>query len=294
LIIKKPNFFIIGAPKCGTTSLAKWLDYHPNIFFSNPKEPAFFNSDHFGGIRSEKEYLKLFRNSNSNHLAIGEGTTHYIYSKYAIKNILKFQQDAKFIICLRNPIDTALSMHSERVFQGEEPEKSFEKAWKLEKDREKGIGIPLSMSSNPELIQYGKLCKFSYWIDQIYKKVKRNHILILLLDDLKENPSNAFNKVLDFLNVKEKINIQFEKFNTAKQVRSIYISRFIHFSIYLKRKLLGNFKTSIAAFLRNLNTYNRKNKKMSDKLRKEMLEFFNDDILRLESLIGRKLDNWKK
>lgn len=290
----KPNFFIIGAPKCGTTSLSKWLDQHPNVFFSKPKEPAFFNKDFNGGVTSLKKYLQLFKNANDSHLAIGEGTTHYLYSECAIKNILNFQPDAKFIICLRNPLNTAISMHSERVFQGEEPEKSFEKAWNLEKDREKSIGIPLSMKGNSLFLQYGKLCKHAYWVEKVFAKVKRHNILILLIDDLKESPRNTFNEVCNFLNISEEVDVEFATYNTAKQVKSIQVSKFIHFSIFIKRKLLGNYKTNLASFFRKVNTYQGPNKKMSKKFKKIILDYFIEDILILESLISRNLDSWKK
>lgn len=50
----KPNFFIVGAPKCGTTSLAHWLAGHPQVFMSPVKEPHFFNTDYQRYLNSLK------------------------------------------------------------------------------------------------------------------------------------------------------------------------------------------------------------------------------------------------
>ena len=66
---KIPNLFVIGAPKCGTTSILKYLDQHPEIFVSDIKEPHYFNKD--SGHRyyfEEEEYLRLFTLSNRIHI----------------------------------------------------------------------------------------------------------------------------------------------------------------------------------------------------------------------------------
>jgi hypothetical protein len=82
--VKKPNFFIIGAPKCGTTALSEYLRQHPNIFFSLPKELCYFGKDYPSCARpfkSDRQYLKFFRKASCEHLAIGEGSTRYLASK---------------------------------------------------------------------------------------------------------------------------------------------------------------------------------------------------------------------
>ena len=57
----KPNFFIIGAPKCGTTSLHNYLKSHSQITMSNPKEPHYFSKDiKNGGIRNIEKYADCF------------------------------------------------------------------------------------------------------------------------------------------------------------------------------------------------------------------------------------------
>ena len=263
------------------------------FFFSKPKEPAFFNSDYIGGIKSENRYLELFNTVSDTQIAIGEGTTIYLYSDHAIQNILKMQPEAKFIICLRNPIDMAVSMHSERVYQGEEPEQSFEVAWNKQNERHNQIGIPLSMKGNAILLQYKELCKHSRWVEKIFSQVSREKVLILLFEELKTNPRGTFDKVCDFLNLSREHRISFDKKNSAKQTRSVRVSSFIHLGIFLKRKIIGSHKTNIGAWLRGLNTYSGKNKEIPNELRRSMLLEFTEDITRLEKLLGRNLDSWK-
>ncbi|NJO14781.1 MAG: sulfotransferase [Thioploca sp.] len=61
--MKKPNFFIVGAPKCGTTALSEYLSSHPNVFMSYPKEPHYFSTDmpNKRSSSSLEDYLQLFK-----------------------------------------------------------------------------------------------------------------------------------------------------------------------------------------------------------------------------------------
>ena len=71
----RPNFFIVGAPKCGTTALYEYLRPHPNVFMSPVKEPHFFATDlgEYPFVRTWEEYTALFQESTDRHLAIGGG-----------------------------------------------------------------------------------------------------------------------------------------------------------------------------------------------------------------------------
>lgn len=103
---QRPNFFILGAPKAGTTAMAQWLSEHPDVFMSAIKEPQFFNADHGGGFEGGlAEYLKLFAAASARHRVIGEGTVWYLYSRVAVKTILDVSPSARFLVMLRNPVD---------------------------------------------------------------------------------------------------------------------------------------------------------------------------------------------
>ena len=124
--MKKPDFFILGAPKCGTTSLADWLREHPSIFMCGPKEPHYFNSDseHHGAV-DLPHYESLFEDADDSHLAVGEASVWYLVSETAVDNILQYQPRARFIICIRNPVEMAVSLHDQKRFSGDEPIANF-------------------------------------------------------------------------------------------------------------------------------------------------------------------------
>ena len=102
----KPNLFIPGAAKSGTTSLHNLLDQHPEICMSSVKEPGYWKNEKFKDFKNiEKEnYLNLFMKSN--HKIFGESTTAYMYYDSFINNInSNYKVSPKFIFILRNPID---------------------------------------------------------------------------------------------------------------------------------------------------------------------------------------------
>ena len=90
---RRPDFFILGAPKCGTTALSEYLRRHPRVFVSRPKEPHYFCADfdyyYAPGQRTEEHYLRLFAEADEGHLAVGEASVWYLYSEDAARNIAR-------------------------------------------------------------------------------------------------------------------------------------------------------------------------------------------------------------
>ncbi|MCH6588336.1 MAG: sulfotransferase, partial [Proteobacteria bacterium] len=89
--MKRPDFFIVGAPRCGTTAMYHYLEAHPEIFMSEEKEPHYFSSIetssiHPRVIRDKKKYLALFKKAN-NAKAIGEASTSYLWDPESAKLI---------------------------------------------------------------------------------------------------------------------------------------------------------------------------------------------------------------
>ena len=125
-----PNFFLAGAPKCGTTSLSEYLRAHPNVFMCCPKEPFYFDDDltRIHAVGSFDDYLALFRNCGEEHLAVGEASTCYLFSRNAMKRIHAFNDEAKIIVMFRNPADFLPSLHAELLFNFNEDQEDFTEA----------------------------------------------------------------------------------------------------------------------------------------------------------------------
>ena len=108
--LRKPNLFIIGAMKSGTTSLHEYLDTHPLIAMSRQKEPAYFVEE-LSTNNSEEWYLNLFE-QNDRYRYLGESSTHYSMLpafQGVPERLHRFNPDARLIYIMRNPFERTLS-----------------------------------------------------------------------------------------------------------------------------------------------------------------------------------------
>src|SRR5262245_23487023 len=138
--MRKPDFFIVGAPKCGTTAMNDYLQVHPEIFIPAKKEIHFFGADlQFlkGGRVTEQEYLTYFFPAQGEK-RVGEASVWYLYSQHAAAEIQAFSPTARIIIMLRNPVDMMYSLHSQRLYNDNENLVNFAEALAAEGDRQQG------------------------------------------------------------------------------------------------------------------------------------------------------------
>jgi hypothetical protein len=292
--MRKPNFFIVGAPKCGTTSLAAWLAEHPRIYMSPVKEPHFFNRDGLPLTDTLEEYERLFAGATERHLAVGEASTHYLYSQVAVPGILDYGPDARLIVCVRNPIEMAPSLHAENVWQGEETVGSFEEAWRLQALRKQGKRIPATVRTDPDRLQYGAYCRLGEQIQRLLSHVRREQVLILVLDDLAHDPLREYQKTLRFLGVDpEGYRPQFTIHNPRKGARSVWVSYTVRRLSQIRRQL--GFRKPVNLYGPIQSSVNRAEPEkvnLSPALRRELSSYFEPDIRLLERILGRDRSCW--
>src|SRR6185437_15169184 len=121
----RPTFFIVDAPKSGTTALDSYLADHPSIHMARPKEPHYFATDlpRYRDVSTESDYIRLFDTKGEEKIG-GDASVFYLYSNEAIRLIKRFDSGAKLILMLRNPVDIVHSFHSQLLFGGDEEIKS--------------------------------------------------------------------------------------------------------------------------------------------------------------------------
>ena len=303
-MIRKPNFFIVGAPKCATTAFHYYLQEHPNIFLPRQKEPHYFATDfrdekeQRGYIRTEKEYIDMFRFAEDRHKAVGEASVFYLYSKEAIANILKFNSNAKLIAMVRNPIDLAPSFHSQMYFVLEEDQKDFETAWRLQARRLRGECIPKGCP-DPVFLQYGALSSLGNQVKRMLDSASRDNVRIIVFDDFVESPLQVYRETLDFLDIPYDGRTSFPKVNENKEYKSRLFSamlrrppRFVNsFRKWLKRTLRIQ-GTGVWRFLNRINTRPTKREKLSAEMKAELADYFKDDVALLSEILNRDLSHW--
>ncbi len=296
--MKKPNFFILGAPKCGTTSLVRWLSEHPNIFIPFLKEPHYFNFDGLRGTKTLEEYELLFQDAKPHHIAVGEGSTNYLFSRVAVPKILEYNPEAKFIVSIRNPVEMAPALHAEEVWQGREDVLDFEKAWRLQEARREGKFLSKAAQKYPQRLQYGPYCRLGEQLQRLFSIVPRDRVLVLVLDDIAENPRREYLKVLEFLGVPDDGRTEFPVYNRRKAPRSRLISHILLFlsaNDFTRRVGIRYPKlVRIARWLRKVNWEPVQPKPLSPKMRAELVEYFKEDIHLLEDLLQRDFSHWLK
>jgi len=203
-----PDFLIIGAPKCGTTSVYDYLIRHPNIFPAKEKEVQFFNSDSNVGYRSyfPTVFTKYYKKSIQKQSFItGESTPHYLYSDKAPERVKRLIPHAKLIIILRNPIDRSYSHYNFHV-KNRNLKVSFEKCIQREMDQKRNPdNDSTKFETVNEIIKSGSYpyLEDGIYVDKMEKWMEifpQNQFLILEINELK-NPQKFFTKIFEFLQV---------------------------------------------------------------------------------------------
>jgi len=263
-----PNFLIIGANKAGTTSIYSYCSQHPQIFMSKIKEPMFFSaSPEFANtlrknnnskssnlanpkvVNSIEEYQNLFVGGES-AIARGEASTSYLASpSKTIPKIKSMNPSMKIIACLRNPIDRAFSGYTMYHSAGLE-KRSFEEAI-ADEIAGKFDGVPPGR-------RYLCLGKYYWSLKKYLQAFGEEKVLILLFDDLKQNPTQFVKNIFDFLDVDSNFSPSTNvKLNTSGH--------------WLK---------------------NKEKPKISDKARTICQRFFSEDMKRLDEFISIEHTNW--
>jgi hypothetical protein len=298
---KKPDFFIVGAPKCGTTSMYEWLRQHPDVFMPDEKEPKYFAQDlykkakknqssHLFPVTSKEDYLDLFADAKDAQ-SIGEASTYYLYSETAPQAIKEFNPDAKIIIMLRDPVEQIISSYNFSVQKGHESANSLEEALQLETKRRENPPA----KRFPKSYLYQEKASFSDHIDRFRNHFPDEQIKVMLLDDLKDNPEETYHTVLNFLGVKQSgFTPKFNQENTSGTPRFRWINKALKHPDSPVRKLADVIPKSVATKIRDdLNRFllDEKDSGVSEATRSKLKKQFKPEVEKLEKLTNRDLAN---
>lgn len=220
----RPNLFIVGAPKCGTTAWVSYLSGHPNVFFSRSKEPHFFNTDipNFRWVKSQQEYLKLFSQSD-NKKVIGEASILYLYSQVAAERIVKFNPDAKVLIFVRALERFIPSYHQQLLYNCDEDLTDLSCAWEMSGKRA-GDTLP-DGCRDPRLLDYKSIGKFGEQAARYLDCFGEDQVRVVRFEDWTADPRSTYVALLGFLNLDDDGRTEFLKINTAHDHRSKAIAR---------------------------------------------------------------------
>jgi hypothetical protein len=301
--MNQPNFFIVGAPKCGTTALFQYLSEHPNVFACEPKEPHYFATDIPGmrTINTKEAYFNLYNGVQERHLAIGDASVFYMYSRDAVQHIRDFRPDARIIVMLRNPLELVHSMHSQVVYSRDEHELDFEKAWDLIPLRKRGEALG-KLTRDPKTLFYDEIGKLGEQLERVLTIFPKQQVMIIFFDDFKKDTKGIYQKTLDFLELPfHEVNL--DPVNQNKKQRLQWLADFterppeVLVKPYLKvKKLLGleGKELGLKDPLQKVNVVEVKRETLSAIMQQKIIDNYREDIQKLASITGRNLDHWLK
>lgn len=199
---RKPNLFVIGLPRSGTSSMHAYLGEHPRIFMSDPKETNYFavkTHPSYVAARTEAEFLDIFAGATEEHLVLGETSNRYSLARESLERVRDFNPRAKIMLLVRNPIEAAQSLHSLLTSSAEEVE-DLATAWDLMSRRAEGRSLP-NPCWEPFMLQYASVVTAADKLALAWDVFGREAVKVVIFDDLKADTRAVYLDVLDFLDV---------------------------------------------------------------------------------------------
>lgn len=270
-----PSFFIVGAAKSGTTSLAKYLGQHPDIFMpESQKEPAYF-ADHTGH-KNWDEYLAEFAGASGCRV-VGEKSGAYLYDSQSAERIYRTNSAAKIIIALRNRVDTAYSLYLHNRREGYEVIPTFSEALAAEDERASSSDFRRNSLGYYANFLYRRRATYFPQIKRYFDVFPPDQIRIVRFADLKQNARSVCQDVFHFLGVDEEFEPDFTPANVGGRMRFQFIQNwYVHIPL-LRRVVIG---TTPQIVRRLVYRWNRLPSKaiplVPEERRKYALQFAND------------------
>lgn len=297
-----PELYLIGAPKAGTTSIARWLSSHPQVYWSVPKEPFFWASDyprmraHYG-FDTVESYEALYSSSEAQAADIrGDGSTTYLYSTTAVTDILHLVPEARFVVCLRNPVDLLISYHRTQLVALNESEPDFGRSWR----RSLAGKVPDTDPLDPKLLDYPRVGRLGEAVDRLLATVRADRVHYIVFDDLSTEPAAVWRSLASFASIEPEPLPEFAAHNRSnKTFRSPVLRRVTHRpprvlepSVRRLRQWSRSTDVRGVSALKGRMWREEGRPVATAADRQAVADFLCDDVARLSQLIDRDLSGW--
>jgi hypothetical protein len=284
--MKKIDFIGVGVPRSATTWLGECLASHPEINFSSQfckKEINFFSDNYKKGI---DWYLNLFPNEKGK--IQGEYSPTYFWNKTVADRIKKHLPNVKIIITIRNPVDMIYSLYW-MAFNA------------IQVDRPSNFDQAIKVDMTEELKLFRAL--YADRISQYLNLFPRKNVQFILFDDICKDPKKVIRVMYSFLEVSDDFKPEnlSNRINIAEKTRSGYLKVVLRTIVnglnrpglrLIRRRLLNNL--TLYKIYSKINKENTKYPPMKEETRLKLINYYREDILKTEKLIGRNLSQWLK
>lgn len=289
--MKKVDFFIVGAPKAGTTSLYHYLNEHSEIEMSSQKEPDFFSDQSLqkqklyydkNRIDTLEKYNSLFEREDV--ILRGDSSVSYLFYEDVPHKIITYNPDAKIIIMLRNPIDRAFSHYLMDYSLGLISE-SFETI--IQKQ---------SKHKNANLFyqQYIQVSEYSKQIKRYLEVFSKDNIHFIDYEDFKNDTSDVVNSVFLFLGVNDDFQPYLKKkYNTYTAPKNSLI-RYVYSFVAFRKMVANILSKNLTKTIRNLFFTSDKKPQLSELTRNFLKKHFESDVRELSELLNKDFTKWTR
>jgi Sulfotransferase domain len=301
-----PDFFIVGAPKSGTTALGAYLGAHPNIFMPK-KDMHMFGSDLAWGPmftrRTWDEYLGAF-SAASDAMRVGESSPGYLVSELAAQEIKSYRPDAQIVATLRNPIEVIHSLHSHSLYMGDEDIEDLEQALLAAPARRAGRRIPRS-NTGIWAVLYRDVVRYRPQLERYLQAFGRDRVHVIIYDDFKERTAATYRGILEFLGVEPEFEPEFEILNPSKRARiraisaaqntpAVLTSGIWKLARQTARRTIPSHEARMRLYrwVERKNTVYERQAPIPAELRKRLEAELADEVSKLGALLGRDLSHW--
>lgn len=307
--MNKPNLFIVGAAKAGTTALHAILSKHPEVFMSPVKEPNFFSKDievtnfsttmqeklkhqkiqknesgkiiprHQLYIQSLETYLDLFGNATEEHKIKGEASVSYLFSEVAAEEIFKFNPKAKIIILVREPVGRAFSHYLMDRKVGNNKTESFIQAiqedYRKDKHQKKWGNAHL----------YVELGLYYQQIKRYVNIFDKDNILIIKYADFNKNNQLILNEITRFLNIQKYELLEGKTTKNKAMLPKNGFGQWLLHAKFLKR-WVGFASPQVKENIKKIILSDKKTPILDEDIRKRLGPYFEEDIKKLNNELG--------
>lgn len=298
-----PTFLVVGAAKCGTTSLFHYLNQHPEVFIPEKKECFFFSSlETFHGPRNDQEinvaatrtleeYEALFAPAGATPVRGDVSHDYLYYYRRSIPNILRhLGPGIPIVIILRDPRERAYSHYKHHLKAGTSTDRSFEQALALESQR-----VEAGWSWNWHYVRAGLYADaVGAYLDS-FERVR-----VYLFDDLARDAASLVPDLYRFVGADPGFQPELGVENAGVSIRSNALNRFLRNESWAKQRTralmeaVGIQPRHISRLkLRAMQANTAEKDRMKDCTRERLTDVFKADVSALESLLHRDLTAWR-
>jgi len=300
MVLERPTFLVLGAGKAGSTSLAYFLDQHPQIAFSYPKEPPFFQIEYEKGM---DYYWRSYYRAYAGEPEAGEAAHQNLRLPYVARRIHESLPDARLIVICRDPVERALSAYWHNYTRRLD-RRSFDDAiaenlrrletgpfFEDEKEAELYAEAARRQAAGGE-VAYASYIDSGYYARHIERYAALfgwDRIKILLFDDLVRSPQAVADAAYAHLGL-EPVTLE----DVQAQNTPIHPALASVFKVVTALPGLDRIPGSWRARARTLlsTSFGSAKPEMSAETRRQLGAHFRPYNQRLAEITGRNLDHW--